>query len=123
MPDVKEFAQASKELTQEGNLGFVKDQVEATETAVGSHGASQRAFGQLQTTDEDDAVAARKVEPDALCNTENIKKEANAVLNGANSLKSSQESSDKSVASKKRKSKIDKKLAAASQNNIIGFLK
>ena len=99
----------SKEPSHEGNLGFVKDQVEASEV---SHGTSQRAFGQLQTADEHDAVASKKVESDALCNNETIKKEANAVLNGA-CLKSSQDSNDKSVASKKRKSKIDKKLAAA----------
>ena len=55
-----------------------------------------------------------KLESDVLCSPETFKKDACVGLNGAGGLKSSsQDSSDKSLVSKKRKSKIDKKLAAA----------
>ena len=98
-------------------MGFVKDQMDLESgSRVGSFSASQRAFGQLHT--DDDAVASSnthvKLESDVLCSPETFKKDACVSLNGAGGLKSSsQDSSDKSLVSKKRKSKIDKKLAAA----------
>lgn len=110
----KEFGQCKD--APEGNLGFVKDQMDLDAgSRVGSFCASQRAFGQLQTADDDAVIsnAHVKLESDVLCSSDTFKKDG-MILNGASGLKSSsQDSCDKSLVSKKRKSKIDKKLAAA----------